>query len=1107
MNIPKLVEEKKRYFGTYTVMALMNAQTVLNHIQKVTELPIIPAINKEGKEFTPSDENLWQHPVMRYIWHVSYKQDDQPEKNQAVIEKLLHYFPFLKIMGENQRKYFNNKNNTNRLEVNSTDLHTVLNVMFKVIKKYRDTTTHYMTNDKCWDDGSDFLEKEQRLAIMIDSYYEVALRDLKERYSYTTDDLRFIQDYRYKRVRMPDGKPVMRKDTNFYLSMVDYNGDAGKKLHLSGVGVAQLVCLFLDKQYINQLVSNLKLTSKHLPSSQEAQIIRRSLGIHNIVLPKDRIRSDKGDMSIAMDMLGEIKRCPNELFDTLSADRQSSFRQISSDHNEVLLKRSSDRFAQLTLQYIDYGEKFDRIRFHVNMGKLRYLFNAEKTCVDGQVRVRVIEHPLNGFGRMAEMEAMRKQEDGTFGKTGIQIRDFDNVKRDDANPANYPYIVDTYTHYMLDDNHVEMLIGKPMDMPEIEEYDGKWYVNKTVPSCRMSTLELPAMMFHMHLLGSKRTESRIIDIYERYCKLFAALKQGAVSKENIGEFGIKEQDMPQKVLDVINGNAQGKNANEYILKTLQELYDHACKRIDNLRQDKRAIGSADNKMGKRGYRQIKPGKLAEYLIQDIVRWQPTLSAGDDYGTDRLTGLNYRVMQAAIATYDSHGEDEEARRFKAMFERANLIGGDRQKNHPFLYKVFGYRLPADIVDFYEKYLNEQKYYINSLLKKAKQGEVVNVPFVNRDQSKWKKPTQEYLGAEYMADKAIELPRQMFDEDIKNHLKTLDQMKDVDFDHANVTYLIGEYMKRVRDDAFQEFYAWRRNYRYIDLLKCEVDRTKRIPKLVETWTTTEEREKIWKEREKLAKEYRFWADGQMRNNPQTRKLTEDERGEIIAKRLSNSRNDYQKSEKMIRRYKVQDALLFIVANDTLTQYMDFNGKQFKLKDITPDAERGILSEKMSMDFKFEENGKTYIIYAQEMKIKNYGDFFVLANDKRLVNLLALVNQDRVSKDEIEQELKRYDVCRPEVVKMILDLEEWAFDNFPELEAKVMYDREDNKVDFKYILDVLLENKRIGEAQKETLRLIRNAFDHNNYPRPGVVNVVTLPEIAEEMRDLFGEYARIE
>ena len=171
MNIPKLVKDKKRYFGTYTVMALMNAQTALDHIQKVTELPIIPAINKEGKEFTPPEEDLWQHPVIRYINHVAYKQDDQPEKTQAVIEKLQHHFPFLKIMAENQRDYWNKKNNTHRLEVNSTDLNGILNTVFRVIKKYRDTTTHYMTNDTCWDDGSEFLAKEQRLAIMIDSYY------------------------------------------------------------------------------------------------------------------------------------------------------------------------------------------------------------------------------------------------------------------------------------------------------------------------------------------------------------------------------------------------------------------------------------------------------------------------------------------------------------------------------------------------------------------------------------------------------------------------------------------------------------------------------------------------------------------------------------------------------------------------------------------------------------------------------------------------------------------------------------------------------------------------------------------------------------------------
>lgn len=38
MNIPALVENQKKYFGTYSVMAMLNAQTVLDHIQKVADI-------------------------------------------------------------------------------------------------------------------------------------------------------------------------------------------------------------------------------------------------------------------------------------------------------------------------------------------------------------------------------------------------------------------------------------------------------------------------------------------------------------------------------------------------------------------------------------------------------------------------------------------------------------------------------------------------------------------------------------------------------------------------------------------------------------------------------------------------------------------------------------------------------------------------------------------------------------------------------------------------------------------------------------------------------------------------------------------------------------
>lgn len=1107
MDIPQLVKDKRRFYGTYAVMALMNAQTVLDHILKVAALPIIPAKDKYGKVFEPNAEDLWLHPVMRYMNYVSYNKDEYPEKTLVVMERLQKYFPFLKIFVENQREYFNKKNNVRRLENNSNDLYGVLNAMLRVIKKYRDTTTHYMTNDECWNDGSDFLRKyEQPLAIMTDSYYEVALRNMKERYSYTTDDLRFIQDYRYKRARGSDGRPAMRKNLDFFLSMTAYNGDANKKLHLSAVGVALLICLFLDKQYINQFVTNLALTSKYLPSSKEAQVIRRSLGMHNIVQPKDRIQSEKSSMSVAMDMLGEIKRCPKELFDTLAEARQSQFRLISSDHSEVLLMRSKDRFAQLALQYIDYGRKFDQIRFHVNMGRLRYLFNTEKTCVDGQTRVRVIEHQLNGFGRIDEMEAHRKGDDGTFGNTGIKIRDFENMIRDDADPNHYPYIVDTYTRYMLDGNHVEMLIGKDMDMPQAEEYYGKWYVSKTVPTCRMSTLELPAMMFHMHLLGAKRTEARIIDVYNRYMKLFEALEHGEVTQDNIDSFGIDRSDMPQKVNNVVGNTSKIKSCKEYTERRLREMYEDTCKRIERLKQDKRLIGTAANKMGKRGFAQIRPGRLAEYLMCSIVAWQPTLCSGNDYGSDRLTGLNYRVMQSAIAIYDSHGSDEEKRQLRTIFENAGLIGGDRERNHPFLGKVLGYRLPEDVVELYDRYIHEQKRYLVSLLDSIRNGECPHVPFVNVGQNKWKKPSQKYIGQVYTEDKAVDLPHQMFDKEIKEHLSKMPQMQDIDFDHANVTYLIAEYMRRVRDDSFQDFYSWKRNYRYIDMLKGDIDKTGRTPKMAVNWTTTDEREALWRDREKQIKRYSSWADSQLAASPQGRGLNAQERDTIIARRIVNSRNEYQKNEKVIRRYKVQDALLFLMTCDTLTQFADFNGHQFKLRDIMPDAAKGILSEAMPIDFKFTKNGTTYIIHADEMKLKNYGDFFVLANDKRLEKLLKLVGRQRVEKSELDAELKRYDVCRPEVVRMVFDLEKMAFDLFPQLAERVKAGGESGKIGFKDILEVLLKEGKIKERQKEVLRLIRNSFDHNNYPSSGVVEVVTLPDIANNMKELFGQYAHV-
>jgi hypothetical protein len=1090
MKIPQLIEDNKHIFGTYSAMALMNIRTVFNHIQNITGL--------EG-EFKEASEAFWHHPVMLHLKDV--RNSNLPkESTQKVIERLLHSFPFLYILAENQRVFITKKRNENRTEINCDDIYTVLNWLLNVIAKYRNYTNHYFIESSDWRDGSDFLKyNEQILANALVKYYVTALRNVKERFNYSTAQLAFIQDHLYQKT-WANGRSIMCPNVEFPLSLINKSGDIGNIYHISAVGVVLTICLFLEKKYIQNFVRKTQILHIYPEQSEEHRIIMRSLGINSIRLPKERIRSDKKDMSVALDMLNELKRCPKELFDTLDFSNQSRFRIISTDHNEVLQMRHTDRFAQLALNYIDSNKLFERIRFHVNMGKLRYLFAAEKHCIDGQTRVRVIEHPLNGYGRLEDMEEERISEQGNFASTNIPVRTFEQVERDDANPKNYPYVVDTYTNYLLQHNKVEMCFSKENLFPNIVQEGGKWYVEKEIPACRMSTLEIPAMMFHIHLLGSHKTEQRIKDVHDKYMSLFNALADGKLNQSNINSFGIPLCDIPQKVIDAVNGVSTGKDYNSYIHEEVNSLLEDSIRRIERIKEDRRTVNSATNKMGKPGFKRIMPGKLAEFIARDIVKFQPSFRKGDAYGTDRITGLNFRVMQATIATYNDEGNAFEE--LKQLFTDAHLIGGIRKYNHPFLYAALQ-RRPGSTVDFYQNYLFARKRYLERINSDLNKGIPVTLPFVNENSTKWVLRDKAYyqtLGGTYADELAIELPRQMFDNDIKDKLKQYPEMQGIDFENANVTYLIAEYFKRVHHDDVQEFYAYLRNYRYIDLLTCETDRKN---SLIKQYTDTAKREALWEARSERVEVYKSWALRKKANDRNFMRMSDSEFSSILDKRLSACRNDFQKSEKLIRRFKVQDIMLFLMAKDKLNEHLDFEAKSFKLQDITPDADRGIMSEIMPIDFTFDKNGKKYTIHSDGMKLKNYGEFFALANDKRFTSLLKIISAMYVNKEEIEEEFDNYDTCRPSIVKLIMEFEKGAFSKYPEMRDLVT---EENHFDFSKILTFISDKGEIDLNDSKVLSQVRNAFSHNQYPNQAdIVEIRTLPEIAKHLIDLFERHSK--
>ena len=343
--------------------------------------------------------------------------------------------------------------------------------------------------------------------------------------------------------------------------------------------------------------------------------------------------------------------------------------------------------------------------------------------------------------------------------------------------------------------------------------------------------------------------------------------------------------MPQKVLDAVNGATNRPNFNQYVKKIVDELRLETELLIKRFNEAQRAIKSNNNKMGTRSYRQIRTGKLAEFLARDIVKFQPSQMSGDDYGTDRITGLNYRVMQSSIAVYDSYGDNSKIQEFCDMFRQAKLIDCGKKQEHPFLGKAL-YRRPKNAVEFYLYYLQARRRYLLETSKRIEEGETVSLPFANSGNNKWLPRNAVYyqtMGLIYNEDMPIELPRQMFDNEIKAALKKMPQMSDVDFDNANVTYLIGEYMKRVHNDAPQEFYSWNRNYRFIDMLICD----KNDKNALSThYTTTSQREELWENRMDGIERYKQWSETKRITDRNLMKLPKDEYEASIAKRIRSS-----------------------------------------------------------------------------------------------------------------------------------------------------------------------------------------------------------------------------
>ncbi|GHT00071.1 hypothetical protein FACS189421_11630 [Bacteroidia bacterium] len=990
-------------YAAYLNMARHNAYLTLSYIS-------VAIGGKEGAE----DKLLNMEAL-----NILKKPKAEPEKLKKTEELLTKHFRFLLPMTDNDK---------------SAGYHEILTTAFKLLNSLRNEYTHYQH------EASDFDEQFMK---NMKNCFDGAKRTVKERFNLEDNDLKHLDRFRQKANDGKKGKREYEENPTFHYKFDDENGRLTEK------GLAFFICLFLEKKYATLFLTQLSGFKKG--DTKGTKATKEVYSIYRIQLPKLRIDSKKPEMALGIDMLNELKKCPAELYDVLSTEDQKRFRIIpdeepdtmdDTEDGEILLKRHKNRFPYMALRYIDQNELFPNIRFQVALGTYRHHF-YNKLGVDNIQRVRILQKQLKGFGRLDEIEEKRKTV------WADKIRPFEKIEKDSAEQE--PYITDSYAKYIISNNKIGLKwFDRQNDyyLPELNEKGAK----NEAPTCWLSIYELPALLFHSILCNHSSDTQNIIRDYvsKGYRKLFKEVASGALqpaSKEKIVNqlktaYNLDFTRIPKELQDYLTGKPvkMDDQLNKLCSERIAQMVSDSQKRLERIDNDLKTIKDRkSNKVGKKRFVEIKSGVLADFLAEDMLAFQ----SSSDNGKDKLTGMNYQILQAALAYFGQYKDQ-----MTEIFEKCKLINSPIE--HPFLKNVMA-KNATNIVDFYIVYLKAKEIYLDKCLREK---QYKNDYFLHVDRQKWTERNTDFykvLAKSYAEKLPVELPRGLFNDAIKKLLTKKHGDNPVirealSKERCNTTFLIQTYFKAICEDTTQEYYTFNRSYKIFNLLNDNYVGNKLQP----AYYAVNEFEKRVKNIDAEIEKF----DSQQHD------------------KLHRLLHHFKENEKILRLYKVQDILLFLMAKRILiTEMGENNIGKYQLKQIMPDSPTDILSAQTSFSITLTKNGCQKIIKQEKLKLKNFGDFQRFVRDRRIETLFPYMKADSIDRQILEAELDAYDDKRVHIFELIHQFEESVLTKNPSILSGKTY------INFAGILKASPE---IQTEKRQQMQIIRNAFCHNTYPQ---------------------------
>ncbi len=718
-------------------------------------------------------------------------------------------------------------------------------------------------------------------------------------------------------------------------------------------------------------------------------------------------------------------------------------------------------------------------------------------------------------------------------KIGFRIqRDKNN-----NNPAAYPHIA------------CDELGRKPIEPLKNEEMEPEFW---------LSPRQLPALAFYIHLQknGSgfprpdhlfSQYKSGMIRVYNDLLNDEILPKGTPFSKERknnaqnwlnerfriTGRNGfsieVELSDMPKVVVHHLLGRGKRKIPAEEIRSRAESMLAETSRKLEVL---KNMVGII-KKRGKKGFKPIKCGHIADFLTDDLLRFQPIDNSRDDGG--KLNSQQYQILQASLAYYSVHLD--EPPQIVDLLKDAGLLEG--RFAHPFLACLGLKRNPnkySGLLSFYEDYLRKRRGYLKGFIDNIAGGKITQPPKWQRLRQastleNWLREQKRYPGNGENGDtrslrftgseqiKPLPIPKNFFNQPLlamtaqgmgleptaleeKGTRRFVRNGSEVSAPPA-VSWLIKHYFQEKYEDETQKMYRYRRGHALFDTFLDErkmKGRQKFQPQKNHFLLEPDRKKYLGKIHEKLKS---GTPCRQILENKQPPNRNDAEKRQA---KLCKLLRLYKRREKAIRFLGPEDIILYLYAGEHLNIHLSGTANlqaDLKLKNIRNTVFNTPISYKLKME---GVAGADKVLYHPQFKLKNLGEFRLQVRDRRLPGLLLYYPEEEKEFHimEIRAELVDYRRTRVRVMKKVHELEReisaCCGRELDELRKKLLENKDEKRkrtvLYHREIIEIFqrrMENElrknpvlaaRYGEAftQEKFDQAIelRNAMAHNIYPK---------------------------